>query len=344
MSWILISVYLVLGFVFLGKGADWLVGGSTVLAKRLGVSSLVVGLTVVAWGTSLPEVVVSTMAAVQGNAAISLGNVLGSNIANIGLVLGACALVLPSVLEGRLGGRESFWMLAALGLLWGFCADGTLDRTEGVLLIATFAAHTADVFYQARQQRKQGTGGVEAEMAEALENVGERAVHWYKHPASETFLGMLAIAFGAWAVVEGAKGGAQNLGVDERIVGLTIVALGTSLPELAAGLGGALKGERDINLGNVVGSNVFNVLAVMGITAIVHPLDSAFELASGNEGAAAEIDKAFAGSLATDFPIALAFSLFLVALPFLGGKRYGRAKGAVLISAYVGYSIWLYVG
>lgn len=346
MSWILILVYLVIGFAFLGKGAGWLVGGSTVLAKRLGVSSLVVGLTVVAWGTSLPEVVVSTMAAVQGNAAISLGNVLGSNIANIGLVLGSCALVLPSVLEGRLGGRESFWMLGSLALLWGFCLDGALDRVEGILLLGVFAAHTADVFFQAQQQRKKGADGAEANLAEGLEHMGERAPHWYKHPMVETVVGMMAIAFGAWAVVEGAKGGAFRLGVDERIVGLTIVALGTSLPELAAGLAGALKGEKDIGLGNVVGSNVFNVLAVMGITAIVHPLDSARELASGKEGAvhaAAELDRAFAGALASDFPLALAFSLFLVALPVLGGKRFGRAKGVLLLGVYIGYSVWLYM-
>ena len=346
MSWLLIAVFLVLGFALLGKGADWLVGGATTLAKRMGVSSLVVGLTVVAWGTSLPEVVVSTLAAVQGNAAISLGNVLGSNIANIGLVLGACALVLPSVLEGRLGGRESFWMLLALGMLWGFCGDGVLDRTEGVLLLGTFAAHTGDVFLQASRQRKLGLAGVASETAEVQANIGERAVSWYRHPAVETFVGMFAIAAGAWFVVEAATAGADRLGVPDRIVGLTVVALGTSLPELAAGLGGAFKGEKDISLGNVVGSNVFNVLAVMGIVAVVHPLDSAMELASGKEGAAdtaAELDAAFQGTLSFDFPLALAFSLFLVALPFLGGARFGRAKGALLLGTYIAYSVWLYV-
>jgi cation:H+ antiporter len=347
MSWILIAAFFIVGFVLLGKGADWLVGGSTVMARRFGVSSMVVGLTVVAWGTSLPEVLVSTMAAVQGDGAISLGNVLGSNIANIGLVLGACALVLPSVLEGRLGGRESFWMLAALALLWVFASDGSLGRVEGVLLLGMFAAHTADVFLQAQRQRKQGIEGVESETAEVLENVGKQASQWYKHPLVETFVGMVAIAAGAWAVVEGAKAGAIRLNVEPRIVALTVVALGTSLPELAAGLTGAFKGEKDISLGNVVGSNVFNVLAVMGITAVVHPLDAAMELASGKEGAAesaAQINSAFEGALASDFPLVLAFSLFLVALPFLGGKRYGRAKGVVLLGAYIGYSVWLYVG
>jgi cation:H+ antiporter len=346
MSWFLIAVFLVLGFVLLGKGADWLVGGATTLANRMGVSALVVGLTVVAWGTSLPEVVVSTLAAVQGNASISLGNVLGSNIANIGLVLGSCALVLPSVLEGRLGGRESFWMLLALALLWGFCSDGVLDRAEGVLLLGTFAAHTGDVFFQASRQRKLGLDGAQSEMGDVLENIGKRAEHWHKHPGIETFVGMIAIAGGAWFVVQAATAGADRLGVPDRIVALTVVALGTSLPELAAGLGGAFKGEKDISLGNVVGSNVFNVLAVMGIVAVVHPLDPALELASGREGAgaaSAELEAAFESTLAFDFPLALAFSLFLVALPFLGGARFGRAKGAILLGTYVAYSVWLYV-
>lgn len=359
MSWLTIITSIVLGFVFLGKGAEWLVGGSTVLARRMGVSAMVVGLTVVAWGTSLPEVVVSVGAAMDSSAALSLGNVLGSNIANIGLVLGACAIVLPAVLEGRLAGREIFWFLLALMLLYVFCLDSKLLRLEGGVLLAVFAGHTWDVFRQAKlQARLSGSpealdagdldpsiGGLAAEV-EALTNIGERAVHWYKHPVLETILGMISIALGAWLVVYGAKGGATVLGVDERIVGLTVVALGTSLPELAAGLGGAFKGEKDISMGNVVGSNIFNVLAVMGLTAVVHPLDAEWELANADPEVAAkasnEVAKAFDGALASDFPLAIGFSLFLIALPLLGGARFGRLKGLMLLSVYVGYSVWLY--
>lgn len=359
MSWLAIVGFIVAGFFFLGKGAEWLVGGSTVLARRMGVSAMVVGLTVVAWGTSLPEVVVSVGAAMDSSAALSLGNVLGSNIANIGLVLGACALVLPTVLEGRLAGREIFWFLLAIFLLLVLCYDSVLSRWEGVALLGVFIGHTWDVFRQAKLQARltgspdkldpgdldESIGALAAE-AEALENIGELAVHWYKHPVLEALLGMVSIAIGAYLVVDGAKGGALRLGVDERVVGLTVVALGTSLPELAAGLGGAFKGEKDISMGNVVGSNIFNVLAVMGLTAIAHPLDAAWELANGDpevrEKAANEVSKAFEGALSSDFPLAIGFSLFVVALPLLGGPRFGRLKGALLLSIYIGYSIWLY--
>jgi len=340
MSWIQIAAFIVLGFVALGKGAEWLVGGGTVVARRLGISVMAIGLTVVAWGTSLPEVVVSTHAALTGSAAISLGNVLGSNISNIALVLGACALVLPGVLEGRLGGRESFWMLGSLGLLWILAADGSLSRVEGVVLLVAFAVHTWDVF---REARDGDSDSATDEMAEVLEHLGEKAEHWYKHPYVEVLIGMASIALGAYLVVEGAKGGATRLGVGERVIGLTIVALGTSLPELAAGLGGAFKGEKDISLGNVVGSNVFNVLAVMGITALVYPLDPAIEHAKGNVQGGNEISAAFEGALAGDFPLTMAISLFLVALPFLGGARFGRLKGLVLVTIYVSYSAYLYL-
>jgi len=341
MGWLQIIGFIVIGFVALGKGAEWLVGGGTVVARRMGISILAIGLTVVAWGTSLPEVVVSTHAALSGSAAISLGNVLGSNISNIALVLGACALVLPAVLEGRLGRRESFWMLGSLGLLWFLCSDGSLSRPEGGVLLVAFAIHTWDVFRDAKDGTS--TSSVD-EVAEVLEHIGERADQWYKHPYFEVFTGMVSIGIGAYLVVEGATGGATRLGVDERVIGLTIVALGTSLPELAAGLGGAFKGEKDISLGNVVGSNVFNVLAVMGITALVHPLDPALETSLGNVEGAAEVAKAFEGSLASDFPLVLAISLFLVALPMLGGARFGRLKGLVLVGIYVAYSAYLYLG
>jgi len=343
MSWLWIFTYTVLGFVALAKGAEWLVGGGTVIARRFGVSTLAIGLTVVAWGTSVPEVVVSTGAALGGSAAMSLGNALGSNIANIALVLGACALVLPSVLEGRLGRRESFWVLASLGVLWVSSLDGTLSRTDGVVLLFTFAVNTTDVFRQAKRERVAGRGPVD-EAVGVLEHIAGRAQQWYRHPYVETLVGVLTIAAGAYFVVEGARGGALRLGVSEYVISLTIVALGTSLPELAAGLGGAFKGERDISLGNVVGSNVFNALAVMGITAVVHPLDAGLERAAGNEAAAIAVKGAFDTALHEVFPLVLAFSLFLVALPYLGGARFGRWKGLLLIAIYVAYSVRLYLG
>lgn len=325
-TWLHLAIYLVAGFVLLAKGADWLVGGSSGLARRVGVSTLAIGLTVVAWGTSAPEVVVSSLAAYQGQSAISLGNVLGSNVANIGLVLGACALVLPGVLEQRLRARELSWLFASLVALWVACSDGALERQESALLLLLFLIYNAILWVTARREV------IPAEDADSGNSMG-RDLGW-------TALGMIGVALGAKFVVMGAEEGALRLGVDQRVVGLTVVAIGTSLPELAAGLGGALKGETDISIGNVVGSNVFNVLAVLGIVGLVRPLTPA---AMPNEESVAQLEAAFAGALSKDFFIVLAFSFAAVALPYIGKGKGGRLKGLALIVAYAVYSTSLFI-
>lgn len=311
-SWTAIALFLAAGFVLLAKGADWLVGGGTSIARRLGVSTLVVGLTVVAWGTSMPEVVVSVMAAWRGEVGISLGNVLGSNIANIGLVLGASALVLPSVLEAAMRPRELCWLFASLGALWAASADSAITRVEAALLLALFAAHNLHLWYTARE------AGFVAEEPPEREP---------RAPVLRVLGGVAAISIGAHLVVQGAQAGALRLGVSELVVGLTVVAVGTSLPELAAGLGGAFKGETDISLGNVVGSNVFNVLAVLGLVGVVRPL------VPESDGTA--LADAFGQALRADFPAVLGFSVGAAVLPWLPGR--GRAKGALLLLGFLAY-------
>lgn len=338
-AWLLLGIYLVAGFVLLAKGADWLVGGSAGLARRLGISSLAIGLTVVAWGTSAPELVVSVLAALEGQAAISLGNVLGSNIANIGLVLGACALVLPRVLEGKLSGRDLFWLFASVGALWWACSDGDLSRLDAVLLLLLFAVYNVVLWRGARRfddgsAAAAGAGaGAGAGAAEA--EVGATAAVKGMHPALLAFIGVVVVSVGAKLVVVGAEGGALRLGIDARIVGLTVVAVGTSLPELAAGLGSAFRGESDISLGNVLGSNVFNVIAVLGLVGIVSPLTPDN---TRDEAAREQLELAFRGALANDFPYVMAFSVAFALLPWLGGARYGRLKGGALILAYAWYT------
>ena len=254
--WLLILVYLGSGFLLLAKGADWLVGSSSQIARRIGVSTLVVGLTVVALGTSAPEIVVSALAATEGKVDLSLGNVLGSNVANVGLVLGASALVLPKVLESRLPAREVFWFFAALAVTWWVAGDRAITRMESAFLLVVFVLYNAHVLITAR------------EGADVVQAAGE-----YRLPAVWVAIGIASIVFGAKLVVMGAESGALRLGIPASVVGLTIVAVGTSLPELAAGLGGALKGESDISIGNVIGSNVFNLVGVIGIVGLVQPLD-----------------------------------------------------------------------
>ena len=315
MSWTLIGVYLAVGFGFLAKGADWLVDGGSSLARKAGVSTLIVGLTVVAWGTSMPEVVVSSVAAWQGDASISIGNVLGSNIANIGLVLGASALVLPRVMEQALRPRELFWLIASLGTLWWICRDSAITRGDAYVLLGVFALHNLHLWLTSRGSGSQTAGATEGESV--------------SYPVPKLLVGIIMISSGAYLVVEGAVAGAYRIGMNEMVVGLTVVAIGTSLPELAAGLGSAFKGESDISLGNVVGSNVFNLLAVLGIVGLIQPL-----VPTGEEGDA--LGTSFGEALAVDFPMVLGFSLAVAVLPFLPGG--GRLKGALLLFAFVAYT------
>ena len=311
-TYLLDFVLLAGGFILLAKGADWLVSGSARIARMWGVSALVVGLTVVAWGTSAPEVVVSAMASIEGNPGMAMGNVLGSNIANLGLVLGACALVLPRVMEKAPELRESFWLMASLGVLWWTVTDLAIDRTDGILLLLTFLAYNLQLFFTARR-------GVKEEEPQEGDT---------KHPWRDVILGSISVAVGAKLVVWGAQDIADAFGVSDRVIGLTVIAIGTSLPELAAGLGAALKGESEVSLGNVVGSNVFNVLAVIGIAALIAPFEGDMP------GLADELRHA----RDKDFLIVAGFHFAALLLPRVGGPRFGRWKGFVFLAAYVWYA------
>jgi cation:H+ antiporter len=327
-SWTLILLYLGAGFVLLAKGADWLVSGSSIIARRLGVSVLIIGLTVVAFGTSAPEVVVSGLAAWEGYVDLSLGNALGSNIANIGLVLGASALVLPSILEARLKSRELFWLVASLGLLWFLSADHRITRVEALVLLGVFVLFNLHLFFGARKEAR------EAREARGREVPSDG----HRYPLFWVVLGTLSIGLGAKLVLDAALGGAQRLAIPESVVGLTIVAIGTSLPELAAGVGGALRGERDISLGNVIGSNVFNLLGVIGTVGLIQPFDPDDPAIANPAG----VESAFESALAEDLWVVLGFSLLAVVLPILGGARGGRSKGLTLLLLYAVYSVWLF--
>jgi cation:H+ antiporter len=314
---------LVIGFYLLAKGSDWLVAGSSRLAARAGVRPLVVGLTVVAWGTSAPEVVVSTLGAVDGQPSLAMGNVLGSNVANIGLVMGVSALLLPAVMHRGLGLRETLWLLGSVALLWWVCQDGEVTRADGALLLGALTAYNLQLLWEARQL----SIGASEDLDEP-EGWAEAA------PLFASAIGAGAIAFAAWLTIEGAVGLAGRVGIDDRVVGLTVVAVGTSLPELAAGVTGALRGQSDISVGNVVGSNVFNVLGVIGVVALVRPFGGEAE-----PGVAADL----ARNVALDFPIVVGFSVAALAATGLSGERYGRTKGALLLLGYLAYTAYLFV-
>lgn len=311
-----ILVLLAAGVLLLARGASWLVGGSSEIARRLGVSALMVGLTTVAWGTSAPEVVVSGVAAWRGQPELSLGNVLGSNVANIGLVLGLCSVILPAVLDNRMGRREVTWLFAALGGLWLACWDGGISRLEAAGLIGLFALHNLHLIATARR-------GIDPELAAAAAAADVSS----KYPLREVLVGVLALAAGAEMTVRGATLAAQRIGISDHVIGLTVVAVGTSLPELVAGVVAALRRQSEISLGNVVGSNVFNLTAALGVTALIHPFDPAEP----------EAARSVQSALSQDLPAVLLFSVLAVVLPALLPGRAGRAKGAVLLVAYAAY-------
>lgn len=317
------ALYLVVGFYLLARGSDWLVAGSSRLAARAGVRPLIVGLTVVALGTSAPEVVVSTLGALDGQPSLAMGNVLGSNVANIGLVLGVSSLLLPAVMHRGLALRETLWLLGSVALLWVVCTDGEVTRLDGGVLLIALAVYNLQLLWEARQLSL----GARPDLAEPETWCEAR-------PVLATVVGAVGIAFAAWLTIEGAVALVDRIGIDERVVGLTVVAVGTSLPELAAGVTGALRGQSEISVGNVVGSNVFNVLGVIGVVAVVRPFGGEVE-----PGVVEDL----AQNTSIDFPIVLGFSVAALAATGLAGERFGRTKGALLLLAYLGYMVYLFL-
>jgi len=300
---------LVLGLALLVKGADWLVDGGVRIAGRLGMSPVMVGLTIIAWGTSLPELLVSTLAAADGRPGMSLGNALGSNIANIGLVLGVTALLLPGVLGSALRLRESGWLLVSLlGLFLVLLWQGGVSAVGGWLLIGLFVVHNIHLWKTAKS-------GEDQEPQPKGQGVMRRALLL-------VLVASVAVAIGAELTVSGAEAIARSIGVSDRVIGLSVVAIGTSLPELAAGVASALKGQTDIGVGNVVGSNVFNVLVAVGAAGVVQPF----------------VDESAEAALWSDIPAVLLFSFAAILLPRLGSS--GRWKGAALFAGYLAF-LWL---
>lgn len=247
---------LVLGFAMLVKGADWFVDGTSGIARKLGIPQLVVGLTIVAMGTSAPEAAVSITAALKNNAGITIGNVVGSNILNILIILGITAVLIPVAIQKSTLWIEIPYMLAVTIVLTLMGLDGRVSRIEGVLLWGMFLIYLAYLFYLA----KCGTDAKEAVEESAWKLVICAVV------------GGVTVVWGSDITVDAATALAQLIGMSERLIGLTIVALGTSLPELVTSVTAARKGNADIAIGNIVGSNIFNILFVIGTAALIIPV------------------------------------------------------------------------
>lgn len=257
---------LIAGMLILVRGADVLVDGSRSLAKRLGVPDIIIGLTVVAFGTSLPELIVSLQSAISGNTDLAVANVLGSNILNTLLILGLCALVTPLVLKKQTIWREVPLGLLATLLLFTMGSDQLLDgstlsvisSSEGLTMLVFFILYVGYIF-------------VESQKSGSITHV-EQSKYSLQKSTGYILLGLIALVFGGKLVTTNAVNLGEMLGISQTLIGLTIVAIGTSLPELVTSLVAARKGNPDIAVGNIIGSNIFNILFVLGITAFIHPL------------------------------------------------------------------------
>lgn len=306
----MVNIILVVGgLVLLYFGAEGLVRGAASLALRFGLTPLVVGLTVVAFGTSAPELVVSIGTALEGRGALAIGNVVGSNIANIALILGVSVLIQPVRVQLQLLRFDVPLMIGVSALLTVLLLDGSLSRPEGALLFAGLVAYTSFNVWQSR--REQAT--VQNEFSEGVPAASGSAVRdmvW-------VVVGLGLLIVGARLLVTGAVAMAEAAGLSEAFIGLTIVAVGTSLPELATSIVAAVRDEGDIAVGNVIGSNVFNILSILGLSALLVPLDR--------------------GGIAL-FDLGVMLALALLLLPLMRtGFRLTRWEGALLFASYVAY-------
>ncbi|MBU4318091.1 MAG: calcium/sodium antiporter [Proteobacteria bacterium] len=314
----------ILGFLLLYFGAESLVKGSSSLAASLGVTPMVIGLTVVAFGTSMPELVVSLVSAVQGKSMIAIGNVVGSNICNIALILGLSALFQPLTCNSSVMRRDIPIMLGVSLLLLFFSLNSMISRLEGMILFAGVVAYTFFSYFLAKREVLTPLGGTLSELD--LNGIATAGLSSRTKQILMILVGIFGVVAGAKISVDAAVKIMATLGVSEKLIGLTIVAVGTSLPELATSVVAAAKKEMDISIGNLVGSNIFNLLCVIGISASIHPIP---------------ISGGFVESgLIVDYGVMLAIS-FLPWLMMRKSLKIDRKGGAFLLVVYITYMVYL---
>ena len=313
-------VYLIAGLVLLVAGAEVLVRGAAKLAAQFGIPPLVIGLTVVAFGTSAPDTAVSVQSALNGSGDLAIGNVVGSNIANVLLILGVTALVAPLVVSRQLIRLDVPIMIGASLVTFGLAWDGELSRFDGALLFAGVLAYTGFLIYSARKDK----GGDDDEFAKEFGLDEAPKPYAWAINLGLIIAGLVLLVVGSNFLVEGAVTLARALGISELVIGLTVVAVGTSLPELATSILAAIKGERDIAVGNIVGSNIFNLLCVLGLASMVAPAAIAVS----------------PNALAFDFPVMIAVAIACLPI-FFSGYRINRWEGLLFLGYYVAYTLYL---
>lgn len=309
---LLASFAILLGLIILVWSADKFVLGAAATAKQLGMSPLLIGMTIVSLGTSAPEIFVSATASLQGSGVLAIGNALGSNIANMGLVLGVTALIAPLPIQAKMLKKE-IPILLLVTVIAGFALQNfNIDLLDAIVM---FICLGITLFWLFHETNDQGIVGMDAEEAEELESMTRaKAIFWL-------VVGLLALMLSAQILVWGAVEVARYFGISELIIGLSIIAIGTSLPELAASVASALKGHHDIAIGNVVGSNIFNLLAVMPIPGLIATTEIGQEV------------------LYRDYGTMLLITLFLIGFiyAFRTKGRVGRSAGTILLLGYFSY-------
>lgn len=308
---------LIVGLILLVWSADKLVFGAAAIARNIGISPLVIGMTILAMGSSAPEMMVSATAALDGKTDTAVGNVLGSNIANIALILGITALIKPLSISSMVLRRELPLMVGVTLLSGLLLWNSYLGFYEGILLFALFAAFILAMLHISRKEQQNGDALLsecESEIPTDVSN--KKAIIW-------VIIGLILLPFAASMLVDNSVIIAKYFGMSDLVIGLTIIAVGTSLPELAASLAGVLKGEDDMAVGNIIGSNVFNILAVMGIPGILNP-----SILSDSV-------------MGRDFWVMLAVSLLLVIMALGKSRSINRLEGAVLFIIFLAYQGYL---
>jgi cation:H+ antiporter len=314
-------VLFIVGLGVLVLGAEWLVRGASRIAGWAGISPLVIGLTVVAFGTSAPELAINVQSSLAGQPDIAIGNVVGSNIANILLILGVSAAIAPLMVQQQVVRQDVPIMIGVSIATYLFALDGLISTFEGFILFGALLFYT---WFLIRQSRKETSQAVEQEYEKEYAPHEQKSTRNWTINIGLVVIGLGMLVLGADWMVTSAVTVATWLGIDELVIGLTVVAVGTSLPELATSITAAVKGERDIAVGNVVGSNIFNLMSVLGLSAIIVPIGIPVSNAAIN----------------FDIPVMIAVALAAFPIFLTGGQIY-RWEGFIFIAYYVAYTIYL---
>lgn len=317
MAIIINALLVALGLAMLYAGSELLIRGSVSIAKRMHISQLVIGLTVVAFGTSTPELVVSINAAIVGQADVSLGNIIGSNIVNIGLILGLSAAIFPIAVHIKTIRREIPIMLAVSLVLIPMSLDGAISQIEGVLLVLSLIVFIYFSYSQSKRENNQ------TQMPVEMDNSNNKSAYILTKNVVFLVAGILLLYFGSSLTVDNAVHIANSMGISERVIGLTVIAVGTSLPELITSVGASRKMHSDLSIGNIIGSNIFNVLGILGISSLISSI---------------KINPA----IFTDYAVMIGFSMVLIPV-MRSGFIITKKEGYSLVTAYSLYLIFLLI-